>query len=387
MLFMNIAFVSPYDFAYPGGVNNHIENLAREFQRRGHHVTIVAPSSKPAAQVNAPNFYPIGRPVPIRTAGSVARITFSVWRYSKVKAFFRNHQFDIVHVHEPLVPMLGCFAVLCANSVNVATFHQYRERSFFYPLAHTPIRAALDRRLHGRIAVSKPAAQFIGQWFPGDYRIIPNGIDLDHFQRTMEPFPQFMDGRPNILFVGRSEKRKGLKYLVAAFGRLKWQMPDARLIVVGPGNPDPDTLRVIGERAIQDVVFTGGVSYRELPRYYRSAHVFCAPSTGGESFGIVLLEAMAAGAPVVASDIAGYATVVTHNQNGLLVKPKDEASITEGLLTALAQPELRRRLSESGRAFVHQFTWERVADQVLDYYEELLTARAPAVRRVAPSPA
>lgn len=371
---MNIAFVSPYDFAFPGGVNNHIEHLAREFTRRGHTVTIVAPSSKSAAQLGAPNLYPIGRPVPIRTAGSVARITFSAWRYAKVQALFRDRHFDIVHIHEPLVPLLAAFALLCSNTITVATFHQYRERSFFYPVAQSPLRRLLSR-LDGRIAVSKPAAEFMGLWFPGDYHVIPNGIDLEHFQRPGEPFPQFRDGKTNLLFVGRSEKRKGLKHLVAAYGRLKWRYPDLRLIVVGPGNPDSDTLRIIGERSLKDIVFTGSVPYDDLPRYYRSAHIFCAPSTGKESFGIVLLEAMASGAPVLASGIAGYAAVIQHGVNGFLVKPKDDASLADGIQHLLEHPELRRSLGETGKTFASDFTWPRVASQVLDYYASVLAAK------------
>jgi len=371
---VKVAFVSPYDFAYPGGVNNHIENLAREFQRRGHSVTIIAPSSKATSQLNVPNLYPIGRPVPIRTAGSVARITFSAWRYAKLKAYFNQHQFDIVHIHEPLVPLLGNFALLCSTATTVATFHQYRERSYFYPMAAWFIRPYLDR-LAGRIAVSKPASEFMGSWFPGDYTVIPNGIDLEHFQRPVEPFPQFMDGKLNVLFVGRSEKRKGLRYLVGAYSKLAWRYPNLRLIVVGPGNPDSDSLRLIGERGLKDLIFTGNVPYADLPRYYRSAHIYCAPSTGQESFGIVLLEAMATGAPVVASQIAGYAAVIRHGANGYLVKPKDEASLADGIQHLVEHPGLRRSLSDQGRVFAQDFTWPRIADRVLSYYESVLTAQ------------
>ncbi|MSQ13378.1 MAG: glycosyltransferase family 1 protein [Dehalococcoidia bacterium] len=383
---MNIAFVSPYDFAFPGGVNNHIEHLAREFTRRGHTVTIVAPSSKSAAQLGTPNLYPIGWPVPIRTAGSVARITFSAWRYAKVQALFRDHRFDIVHIHEPLVPLLALYALMCSNTTTLATFHQYRERSSFYPIAQAPLRRLLTR-LDGRIAVSKPAADFMGQWFPGDYHVIPNGIDLEHFQRHVEPFPQFMDGKTNLLFVGRSEKRKGLKHLVSAYSRLKWRYPDLRLIVVGPGNPDSDTLRIIGERSLKDIVFTGSVPYDDLPRYYRSAHIFCAPSTGKESFGIVLLEAMATGAPVLASGIAGYAAVIQHGVNGFLVEPKDDASLADGIQHLLERPELRRSLGQTGKTFATRFTWPSVADQVMAYYASVHAAKQTGEKvLLAPAP-
>ncbi|MSQ11663.1 MAG: glycosyltransferase family 1 protein [Dehalococcoidia bacterium] len=382
---MRIAFVSPYDFAYPGGVTNHIEHLSHEFEQRGHHVTILAPSSRSPSELNQPNLVPIGRPVPIPSAGSVARITLSVWRMGKVREALDRGRFDVVHIHEPLSPLVPTFALLYSRALTVATFHAYRERSFFFPVSKAFLRPLLAR-LDGRIGVSRPAIDFVSQFFPGDYQIIPNGIDVQHFQGPVEPFPQFMDGKTNLLFVGRAEKRKGLRFLVAAFSRLKWEFPDLRLIVVGPGNPDNDSLQVIGERGVQDVLFTGPVPYKDLPRYYHSAHIFCAPATGKESLGIVLLEAMAAGKPIVASNIAGYATVVQPDVQGLLVPPKSEDALAAALRRLLQHPELWPAMGQAGVAHAQDYAWPRVADAVLGYYETLFQARA-ARKPAAPAEA
>ncbi|MBI2936134.1 MAG: glycosyltransferase family 4 protein [Chloroflexi bacterium] len=371
---MKIALVSPYDFAFPGGVTVHITHLARQFIRLGHSVKILAPSSQPPSQEHRDLFVWLGRPVSIASGGSTARITLSLWLFPKVRALLRQEQFDIIHLHEPLTPALPYFVLKCSPSVNVATFHAYHERPKLYPFARYLSRGSMEK-LHGRIAVSRPAMEMVSHYFPGEYRIIPNGIDVDHFTHRLPPLSQFADGKVNLLFVGRLEKRKGLKYLLGAYSRLKWDYPNLRLIVVGPGEPDKDSYRLMGERNLHDVVFTGMVRYEELPRYYQTADIFCAPATGKESFGIVLLEAMASGTPVVASAIEGYSNLVT-SEEALLVKPKDEEALALGIRLLLEAPALRRQMVAAGLRRVEEYRWERVAAQVLDYYQETLESQS-----------
>lgn len=373
---MKIGFVSPYDWAYPGGVNNHIENLSNEFQRLGHQTMIVAPSSKPPEEQETGNLVFIGKPIPVPVAGSFARVTLSFHRGPRLKRLLEDEQFDVLHIHEPFLPALPWAAITYSKTVNVATFHAYARRSRGY-VGWRPLFKRWFRKLHGKVAVSQPAADLINRYYPGYFNIIPNGIDLAHFGSEAPPIQRFMDGKLNLLFVGRMEKRKGLRYLLAAYARLKWEYPQIRLIVVGPGKLDAASLSILGERALEDVEIVGPVPYDELPSYYRTADIFCSPATGAESFGIVLLEAMAAGRPVVASNIPGYASVVTDGGEGILVEPKDDQDLASALVRLITNPDMRRAMGERGRAHAQNFGWGRVAGRVMDYYQRLLEERDP----------
>lgn len=232
-----------------------------------------------------------------------------------------------------------------------------------------------SNRLDGRIAVSKPAQDFIRRYFPGEYSIIPNGIDVEHFGADGPPVDAFKDGKLNILFVGRLENRKGLGYLLQAFSQVKKERPDTRLIVVGPGvRLRRKYDRLIDKLGLEDVVFTGYVPYSDLPMYYRTADIFCAPATGKESFGIVLLEGMAAGKPIVASNIEGYSSVVDDGEEGLLVPPKDGTSLARALLELLGDASRREEMGAKGRAKAQGYGWGRVARMVQSYYLEVMAS-------------
>jgi len=282
-----------------------------------------------------------------------------------------SRSFDIVHIHEPLAPLLPLCVLSLSRSVNVGTFHAYHGSNRWYRLIR-PFLAPAFKRLHGRIAVSAAALQMVNRFFPAEYQVIPNGIDLDHFTSAAQPIEEFADGKQNIVFVGRLEKRKGVRALLEAYARLKWDCPDTRLIIVGPGRVGPGIKRFIKANGVKDVVFTRSVPYDDLPRYYHSADIFCAPNTGKESFGIVLLEAMAAGKPIVASDIEGFRCVMTQGRQGLLVPPYDSRSLADALTVLLRNPALRKRMGERGRADVEEYDWKRVAARVVDYYHVLL---------------
>ena len=374
---MKIGFVSPYDYAVNGGVNEHIAGLASQFASWGHDVRIIAPCS--SGTISDEGFIPMGRAVPVPSGGSIARISLSLWLRPRIKALLLQEAFDVIHIHEPFsgaVPVNVLSVASSVPSVIVGTFHTF-SGTRLYKVGAQRFAMRYFRRLQGRIAVSKPARDFISQHFPGDYEIIPNGINVRNFTDAT-PFPHLIDGKTNILFVGRLEKRKGLRYLLGAYSRLKWDWPDTRLLVVGRGKPDEESYRIIAERNLQDVVFLGNVTDEDKARYYKTADIYCSPATGRESFGVVLLEAMAAGAPVVATNIEGYSSVITHDREGLLVPPKDEARLAEALDALLAMPEHRRRLAAQGRASVEQFDWEVVASRVMDYYQSLLSQRTPA---------
>jgi len=367
---MNIAQVSPYDYSYPGGVNTHISQLSIQLAKMGHHINVLAPCSNKKALPNTEGIIPLGKTIPWISNGSVARITISWWLLPKVKTTLEEGRFDIMHFHEPLFPSLPWMVLPQSRSINVATFHAYYGRSIGYWF-WKPLCTWYYKKIDGKIAVSESAKGFVSSYFPGDYNIIPHGVDLERFSTEVAPIEELCDGKLNILFVSRLEKRKGITYLLKAYQRVKEEIPQSRLIVVGPGN----TSRYkdwVNEVNLKDVVFTGHVSYSDLPRYYRTADVFCIPATGQESFGIVLLEAMAAGKPIVASNIPGFASVLDHDVEGLLVPPKDKEALAEALLSLLKDQDLRQQMGIAGRNKAERHGWESVAQRTMDYYMDIL---------------
>lgn len=367
---MKIALVSPYDLAYPGGVKSHVLHLAAEFAKKEHDIQLLAPCARGTTEISGFRVMPLGRSVPVPAGGSIAHLSFSVWKDRRIRALLRSEAFDIVHVHEPFMPFLPWQVVWASPATTVGTFHAFNERTRRL-LIWKPLLRYTARRLDGRIAVSRAALKYVSRHFSGEYTVIPNGVDVDWFSQHRPPLPELDDGRINILFVGRAEKRKGLIYLLGAFSRLRWTIPNLRLIVVGPGNPDRDAAALIAERGVEDVVFTGPVGDDMLPRYHHSAHIFCSPSIGRESFGMVLAEAMAASLPIVATNIEGHASVINHGEQGLLVNPRDEVALEGGLRMLIEDTEFRRRLGAVAREKVEEYRWERVAQRVMNYYQSI----------------
>lgn len=375
---MKIALVSPYDYPYPGGVTSHIVHLDEQFTRMGHAVTILAPSSLDEAELVARRAVKLGSVVPVPANGSIARITLSLRLSGRVKRLLSQERFDVIHLHEPLMPALPITVLRHSATVNVATFHSSWD-SRIARLYGNPLLRRFHRRLHACIAVSPRARDFVAAHFDGEYEVIPNGIAIDEFGEGAAPFPRLRDGRLNILFVGRLEERKGFQYLLRAYARLKRHLPETRLIVVGAY--EEKTKRryeaFVGNVGIPDVLFPGPASAEELPRYYRSCDVFCAPSIGGESQGIVLLEAMASGRPIVVSDIAGYRSVMTDGLEGLLVPPRDVDALAAALGRLLRDPGLRARMGAAGCERAQQYSWPKIAARVLSVYERTRAAHVP----------
>lgn len=341
----------------------------------GHEVRVIAPASK-AISGFGDRFIPIGRPRPIPTSGSIARLTVSPWLSSRIKEALAREKFDIIHLHEPLMPMLCTSVLRLSPTATVGTFHAADGRPG-YNLGRPFSKFFLKRwfrKLDGKIAVSKPAMEFAHGHFPGYYNIIPNGVDLEHFSPDVAPMEEFKDGKLNILFVGRMEKRKGLNYLLDAFAQVKKEVPNSRLIAVGPGTRLRRKYeKQVARHGLKDVVFVGFASYQELPRYYQTADVFCAPATGSESFGIILLEAMALGKPIVASNIEGYASVISDGVDGVLVPPRDSQSLAQALIDLLNDEPRRREMGANGRTKALGYGWESIARHILDYYQRVLS--------------
>lgn len=351
----------------PGGVTEHVAHLRDEFRRIGHEVTVMAPRGQEGGMIREPGYFGIGRTITIPGNGSKMRLTFDVTLYADVKQIMKREQFDIVHYHEPLMPVLPYMVLLNSRSVNVATFHAYSGSQPWYS-ALRPYMSFVLTRLDGRIAVSPPARDFVMKYFDGDYDVIPNGIDVSRYGGRIEPFPWADDGVRRILFVGRfEESRKGFRYLLKALPLVRQQYPNVRLIVLGSGRPEKfdDLLLRYG---IDNVEFKGFVSQEDKSRYYASVDACCVPSTGNESFGYVIVEPMAAGRAVVATDIPGYRSVVTPEHDAILVEPKNPQALALALVRVLADRDLRSKLGSNGRVTAQQYDWPRVAQRVLGAY-------------------
>jgi len=371
---MKIALVSPYDFAYPGGVVNHISCLEQQFTRSGHDVKIIAPASK-AVYTLGDRFIRIGTPRPFPASGSIARVTISLRLESQIKEVFERERFDICHLHEPLMPTLCTTVLRLKPTPMVGTFHASGGKpwyTMFSPLA----KWYLDRwfqKLDARITVSRASLGYVSPYFPADYTVIPNGIDTRHFNGNVAPIEHFNDGKLNLLFVGRLEKRKGFDYLWKAFKLVKQEIPNCRLIVVGPGFRLRNKYQKrIDRHGLKDVIFTGYAAYSELPRYYKTADIVCFPATGWESFGIVLLEAMSLGKPIVASSIDGYLTVLTDGVEGIAVPPRNVDALAGAILKLGTDERLRREMGARGKPRAREFDWSHIARRVLDVYVETL---------------
>lgn len=375
---MKIALVSPYDFVHPGGVNNHVAHLAAEFRRLGHDVTVVAPVARD--RETPEGVRPVSRSITaVKSGGSNSRVCLSPRVAGRVKTLLETERFDVVHLHNPLTPLVSVDFLrqrdAAPDTAFIATFHEYRaDKNPLFALGGPFIQRWLGR-LDGRIAVSEAARDFNATYFPAEYAIIPNGIDVARFDA--QPFPRYRDGRPTVLFVGRLEYRKGFEYLLQAWPQVREAAPNARLLVVGAFDRRHKRPYVLyaREHGVRGVRFVGPASESDLPRYYRSADVFCAPSAGFESFGIVLLEAMAAGVPVVASDIVGYRTVLDDDVQGMLTPPRQPEKLAQAIVGLLQDPTRRERMGRAGRAKVGAYAWSRVAGQILDFYRQVIARR------------
>jgi phosphatidylinositol alpha-mannosyltransferase len=362
---MKIGLVSPYVYPLPGGVTQHVRYLYENLRKRDHDVRILT-SSHGLQRASEGDVIRIGKGFSMPANGSVGTITLSPRFLSQVHEVLEREQFDLLHFHEPFVPFLSPILLRQSTSVNIATFHAYGGFSPAYEFG-SRVLGGYAARLHGRIAVSAAARHFIDRYFPGDYKVIPNGVDIERFARAV-PIARWQDGTRNLLFVGRHEPRKGLIELLKAFRILRKAGCRCRLLVVGSGPQEREARRYVLTRRLANVEFLGRVTDDEKAQLFRTADVYVSPATGAESFGIVLLEAMAAGTPIVCSDIHGYKGVVRRGREGLLVPPRKPKAIAAAVAALLGDDERRAQMGESGRRRAEEFSWERVTAKVDDYY-------------------
>ncbi len=376
---MRVGLVTPYSWTVPGGVNHHVEHLAAELEDRGHETWIIAPvgALTPARrhvdsrrQTVTERFIPMGSALPMPTNGSVAYLNFSPQVVGRMDRAVRYSRFDILHVHEPCIPAVSMMAVLMAACPVVGTFHAALAASWYYD-GLRPVAAAIMRRIDVRVAVSEAARSFPQSRFPGEYRIIPNGVPVEKYAPAIGAAK--VPGR--ILFVGRAERRKGLGVMLQAFTLLRKRVPHATLVVAGA------TLRQVLETdrngtglpvEMAGVEALGWVADEEKIAQLGEAEILCAPSLAAESFGIVLAEGMAAGVPVVASDLQGYRAVLRDGAAGRLTPPGDPVALADALYDLLRDEEERRRLSAAGIAAAAGLSWGRITDSIIEAYEDAI---------------
>jgi phosphatidylinositol alpha-mannosyltransferase len=375
---MRIVQVSPFSWDVPGGVQAHVRQLTAHLESRGHDVTVMAPG-KPPFERDGVRI--VGRAVPVPSNGSVARICFSPQSAREVERVLRGIRPDIIHVHEPVAPSTGMFAVQRANAPVVATFHsnvpEEWPQELMYRMAVPLVRPVWNRIDH-RLAVSAAARDSVQARLGGlPIEILPNGTDVRRFATAMPA--RLRPGR-HLLFVGRLERRKGFPVIVRAFGQLARRHRDLHLLVVGAG--DDDALDELPEALRPRVEMLGRVADARLPGLYQASDVFVSPALGGESFGIVLVEAMAAGLPIVASDIDGYRDVVRNGREALLVPPGDDAALAEAIERILGDVALARSLGMRGSRRAQDFDWDAIGDRLEEIYLGLTRRRKRVAARV-----
>ncbi|HET7498998.1 MAG TPA: glycosyltransferase family 4 protein [Candidatus Eisenbacteria bacterium] len=378
---LRIAIVTQAYHPTVGGVTQHVEGTAASLRARGHQVTIVT-SRHPGTNGAEPGVFRLGRNFTLLYNGADNNITLGLGLEGALREHFERGAYDVVHVHCPLSPSLPMLAIRSARQPVVGTFHSVSDSHAAFRIFR-PILLPYFERLAHVIAVSEAARDDVLRTFTRPISVVPNGVDLARFRPGVVPVARYRDGRVNILFVGRFDPRKGLPELLEACERLAERGTDFRLILVGDGRLRPGLERRARRSLPGRVVFEGQVPHERLPQYYATADLFCSPARGAESFGLVLLEAMALGVPVVASDIPGYRCVVSHGTEGLLTPPRNPAALADALGGLIEDPERRARMGAAGVRTAARFGWDRVARDLERIYASVLGARGEAPERAA----
>ncbi|TDU79207.1 glycosyltransferase family 4 protein [Streptomyces sp. KS 21] len=367
---MKIGIVCPYSWDVPGGVQFHIRDLAEHLIRLGHEVSVLAPADDETPL--PPYVVSAGRAVPVPYNGSVARLNFGFLSAARVRRWLHDGVFDVIHIHEPASPSLGLLSCWAAQGPIVATFHTSNPRSRAMIAAYPILQPALEK-ISARIAVSEYARRTLVEHLGGDAVVIPNGVDVDFFAGA-EPNPAWSG--QTLGFIGRiDEPRKGLPVLMAAFPRIVEECPDVRLLVAGRGDEEEAVASLPADLRAR-VEFLGMVCDEDKARLLRSVDVYVAPNTGGESFGIILVEALSAGAAVLASDLDAFAQVLDQGAAGELFTNEDADALAAGAVALLRDPARRAELSTRGSAHVRRFDWSTVGADILAVYETVTDGAA-----------
>ncbi len=368
---MKIGIVSQSYYPRYGGVTEHVHALAVELRRRGHEVTILTSRFRSGETGEREGVRRIGYNILVPFNRAFVDFTIGWGLKGQLKRAIRELDLDVVHVHCPTAPTLPVMAIAVSDRPTVGTFHSTGGRTALQDLFQ-PALGPLMAKLDGKIAVSSTAQATAELYYPGPYHTIPNGVDVERFHPLVAPFSEWRDrDKVNLLFVGRLDPRKGVQDLIAAMPEVIERTDGrARLLVVGDSYLRPQIEAQVADSARRHVHFLGHVPSADLPRWYATGDVFCSPATGNESFGIVLVEAMAAGRALACSDIPGYRTVVTPGENAACFPPGDVRAIARVLAQLVDDSERRGRIAAAGRQRALDFAWPRVVDRIEAVYRE-----------------
>ena len=370
---MRIGIVCPYSWDIPGGVSAHVADLAEALIRMGHHVSVLAPAE--FDELLPDYVVSTGKPRAVKYNGSVARLSFGPIAARKVSKWIEDGEFDVLHVHEPLAPSLSVLACWAAKGPIVATWHSSMDKSRMMLTLSKLAQTAMEK-VSARIAVSEAARTTLIKHVGGDAVVIPNGVDISTFANA-KPMFGWPGANKSIVFLGRGdEPRKGLSVLVEAYPEIRRQHPKIRLLIAGPGEP-ADTLKKLSREDRASVTVLGMVAPQDKASVLASGTVYVAPNTGGESFGIVLLEAMASGTPVVASDLEAFKRVLDNGNAGVTFENENSANLARVISDLLSNPAQCAELSAQGKLRAAEFDWSVVAERIVDVYESI---RVPGVK-------
>ncbi len=375
---MRIGLFCSDPFYFPGGIQEHVKGLYDFLVKRGHYVKVLVPRYK-KGEYYGRDFILIGNSKSISGNAGSSNLSYC-FKTSKLKALLKKEDFDIIH-HHNLGFFLGLQLLNSSDSLNIITIHTSLDGSRFYrfnqKLFNLWIKNYVVKKFAGGILISKHVGELIdlnnllkGQNKP--ISIIPNGINLDRFKPTNKKIDKFQDSMINLLFVGRIEKRKGLPYLIKAFDMVKKRNKNSRLIIVGDGRDKEKCQKIVRKNKTKDVVFVGQISNDDLPNYYATADIFCSPALYGESFGIVLLEAMASGKPVVAFANQGYKKVLIGDGGKFLVEPKNIVGLARKLEILINDKNLRKDMGKWGIREAKKYSWNNIGKQVENFYIKVL---------------
>ncbi len=367
-----IGIVTEYFYPHLGGITEHVYYAAKEMARRGFEVVILTGFSGETCDVDLPpgiRVVRLGKSLPIFSNDSYAKVTVGWDLGKKIQRVLEAERFDLLHIHSPAVMVLPCLFGKYTNTVTIGTLHTYFDRAIFFRVFRRTVQRFLDK-LDGIVAVSPSCIAAMERYFRfGPHRVIPNGVDAAWFQKTMGKTARHADGTANVFFLGRLDPRNGLDLLIDAFPRVLRRRPDARLIIAGDGPLKPLYEKMAGDLLGKNIFFEGAIN-AERPDYFAASQVFCYPATKA-SFGITLLESMAAGVPVIAADNPGFRDLIRDGETGLLASPGDPEALSQAIVRLLEDEVLSRKLKANGLKMAQEYAWPRVVDQLLAFYDEV----------------